>query len=46
MTGACVAQHARRTVGTAAALHRHAELELEALETDRALLGGTMDVVI
>ena len=46
MTGARVAQHARRTVGAAAALHRHAELELQALEADRALLGGTMDVVI
>src|SRR4051794_39395799 len=41
-----VAEHARRAVGTAAALHRDAELELQALEADRAFLGGTMDVVI
>ena len=46
MTGARVAQHARRAVGAAAALHRHAELELQALEADRAFLGGTVDVVI
>ena len=46
MTGARVAQHARRAVGAAAALHRHAELELQAFEADRARLGGTMDVVV